>query len=547
MLPGGLVDLGGDLALWGETPERGPWRIAVADPRRPGTNAGVLLLRSGGVATSGRDVRRFGPGGSLHHLIDPATGEPAQPGPLAVTVVAPSAAEAEAHATALAISPRPTPPRRTSPGSRGSPRSTSRTTASRSRSGAPPLAQTRIVVRSGRMTTSLPLAWLIARASGLIAFGLLTLSVWLGLAMSTRLLGPKRAKSLLGLHRTLAWTGLAMVGLHVGALLLDPTLHFTALSALVPFAAPWKPGAVALGVVAGWLSSRARRLLPDAEVDRPEGLAAAALRELRGVRARARTRAARRHRPEGARRPGARRCSRRGPCSGSPSTGCSCRGPLRAPRCRRLRRRKGRDLVETRSRDIARRASLSSDVRCALYVWRALAPSTMTTTRRQTVFAGLDRPQAWPGTRGRPQPQRLEAALDTLPGVGPTLKRRLAKLGLETVRDLLEHRPRRYEAAVPEVAIAALARRRRGGDRRRGAERQRAPPRPADDRDRTHLGRHGGDRRDLVQPAVARRPAQARRARAAARQAGPLRLRRQVLRPRRGRRDRRLRAGLPGG
>ena len=50
---------------------------------------GVLLLNSGGVATSGRDVRRFGPGRSLHHLIDPATGEPAAPGPLAVTVVAP--------------------------------------------------------------------------------------------------------------------------------------------------------------------------------------------------------------------------------------------------------------------------------------------------------------------------------------------------------------------------------------------------------------------------------------------------------------------------
>ena len=102
--------------------------------------------------------------------------------------------------------------------------------------------------------TSLPLAWLIARAAGLTAFGLLTLSVWLGLAMSTRLLGPKRAKSLLGLHRTLAWTGLAMIGLHVVALLLDPVMHFSALSALVPFAAPWKPGAVAMGVVAGWLS-----------------------------------------------------------------------------------------------------------------------------------------------------------------------------------------------------------------------------------------------------------------------------------------------------
>jgi sulfoxide reductase heme-binding subunit YedZ len=104
------------------------------------------------------------------------------------------------------------------------------------------------------MTTGLPIAWLVARSAGLVAFGLLTLSVWLGLAMSTRLFGPKRQKSLLGLHRTLVWTGLSMVGLHIGAVLLDPVMHFGAAAALVPFAAPWKPGAVAAGVIAGWLS-----------------------------------------------------------------------------------------------------------------------------------------------------------------------------------------------------------------------------------------------------------------------------------------------------
>jgi ATP-dependent DNA helicase RecG len=80
----------------------------------------------------------------------------------------------------------------------------------------------------------------------------------------------------------------------------------------------------------------------------------------------------------------------------------------------------------------------------------------MTRTRGPTAFAGLDPPPGWPPTRGRPRPAVLEAQLDTLSGVGPTLKRQLAKLGLETVRDLLEHRPHRYEAAVPEVAIAAL-------------------------------------------------------------------------------------------
>ncbi len=83
----------------------------------------------------------------------------------------------------------------------------------------------------------------------------------------------------------------------------------------------------------------------------------------------------------------------------------------------------------------------------------------MIASRRQTVFASLDPPQAWPATRGRPQPQRLDRELDVLPGVGVTLKRKLAKLGLYTISDLLQHRPHRYESAVDEVAIAAL-----GGD-----------------------------------------------------------------------------------
>lgn len=103
-LPGAIVDLGGDIAAGGSPPDRGPWRIAIADPRTPGATLGVLRLEQGGVATSGRNARRFGPSRSLHHLIDPETGAPASRGPLAVTVVAPDPAEAEGHATALGIS-----------------------------------------------------------------------------------------------------------------------------------------------------------------------------------------------------------------------------------------------------------------------------------------------------------------------------------------------------------------------------------------------------------------------------------------------------------
>jgi len=102
-LAGGIVDLGGDIAVRGEPPEGGPWLVAVADPRRTGETLAVLALDSGGVATSGRDARRFGPAGSLHHLIDPESGESALGGPLTVTVVAPDPVAAEVNATTLAI------------------------------------------------------------------------------------------------------------------------------------------------------------------------------------------------------------------------------------------------------------------------------------------------------------------------------------------------------------------------------------------------------------------------------------------------------------
>ncbi len=58
--------------------------------------------------------------------------------------------------------------------------------------------------------------------------------------------------------------------------------------------------------------------------------------------------------------------------------------------------------------------------------------------------------------RGSPRPERLELTVESLPGVGPQLKRRLAKLGLLTVGDLLTYRPRDYQSAVGETAIADL-------------------------------------------------------------------------------------------
>jgi FAD:protein FMN transferase len=92
-----LVNAGGDLAVAG-TRFDGPWPVAVDVPHGSLT----LAVAQGGLATSGRDRRRWRRGGEeRHHLIDPATCRPARGGPLTVTVAAPGATEAEVAAKAI--------------------------------------------------------------------------------------------------------------------------------------------------------------------------------------------------------------------------------------------------------------------------------------------------------------------------------------------------------------------------------------------------------------------------------------------------------------
>jgi len=71
-------------------------------------------------------------------------------------------------------------------------------------------------------------------------------------------------------------------------------------------------------------------------------------------------------------------------------------------------------------------------------------------------FAGADLPSTWPVLPGTPRPERLDLPIDVLAGVGPTVKKKLAKLGLRTIGDALAYRPHRYEPAAPERRITEL-------------------------------------------------------------------------------------------
>jgi thiamine biosynthesis lipoprotein len=99
-----MVNAGGDIAVSGPMADGSPWAIGVDDPLHPGEDLALLLLSSGGVATSGRDYRRWVKDGRpQHHIIDPRTGHPAVTDVLAATVIAPSARLAEAAAKAVLI------------------------------------------------------------------------------------------------------------------------------------------------------------------------------------------------------------------------------------------------------------------------------------------------------------------------------------------------------------------------------------------------------------------------------------------------------------
>jgi FAD:protein FMN transferase len=99
-----LVDAAGDIAISGPRADGSPWQIGVADPFHKGEEIEVLFLYGCGVATSGKDRRRWHRNGTLkHHIINPLTNQPAETDVLTATVIGPNVMQAEAAAKAVFI------------------------------------------------------------------------------------------------------------------------------------------------------------------------------------------------------------------------------------------------------------------------------------------------------------------------------------------------------------------------------------------------------------------------------------------------------------
>ena len=98
--------------------------------------------------------------------------------------------------------------------------------------------------------------WLASRASGLVAFALITISVGIGLAMAGKVMRrPGLSRKLLAIHEQTALAGLVAIAVHGITLIGDPWLHPGIAGVTVPLAIGYKTVFTAFGIVAGYLAA----------------------------------------------------------------------------------------------------------------------------------------------------------------------------------------------------------------------------------------------------------------------------------------------------
>ncbi len=98
------LSLGGDVRAYGPGTDADGWQVPVEDPLTEGSTWFVHPVADGALATSTDRYRRWHHAGrEQHHLIDPATGRPAESGLTAVVVAHPSCAAAEVLAKATYV------------------------------------------------------------------------------------------------------------------------------------------------------------------------------------------------------------------------------------------------------------------------------------------------------------------------------------------------------------------------------------------------------------------------------------------------------------
>ena len=98
---------------------------------------------------------------------------------------------------------------------------------------------------------STPALWYLARGSGIVSLGLLTLTVVLGITTSTRWATERLPRLVVaGLHRNVALLSVVFLLLHVSSVVVDGYVPIRWIDAVLPFGSSYHPLWLGLGAIA---------------------------------------------------------------------------------------------------------------------------------------------------------------------------------------------------------------------------------------------------------------------------------------------------------
>ncbi len=104
-ITGAIISLGGSVLTYGQKPDGSAWNVGIANPADTSSCIGVLALEGQWYVSTSGDYERYVELGGVryHHIIDPATGYPADSGVAGVTILARDGFLSDALSTACFI------------------------------------------------------------------------------------------------------------------------------------------------------------------------------------------------------------------------------------------------------------------------------------------------------------------------------------------------------------------------------------------------------------------------------------------------------------
>ncbi len=98
--------------------------------------------------------------------------------------------------------------------------------------------------------------WQFIRAAGLLSYGMLSLSVFMGIALKTRFFdGLMKRPWVYEAHQSLTIAALGVMALHLVLVMVDAFIGIGPVGALIPFASSWRPVPTALGTIGFYLAA----------------------------------------------------------------------------------------------------------------------------------------------------------------------------------------------------------------------------------------------------------------------------------------------------